>query len=929
VNFANRSLTAKLVIIVSLGIALILCGFALFLDRYVSHLSEKSAEQHLQQEVGSVMMMIDNYAKDRQQAVSVVLNVLSEDLGEDFSLQTDKTVQIGDQATPTLKAGNVVLNLNFANLDRLRKTTGRVVTIFARQGDDFVRIATSLTKENGERAVGTFLGKNHPAYARIIGGGEFAGRAKLFGREYAARYKAIKSNDGKVIGVLFAGVDITDGLNSLIEKIRAQKIGETGYYYILDSHPGPTAGTLIVHQVKEKEGTSIADATDSAGNTFIRQMLEKQQGEIRYPWINKEKGETSPRDKLVVFGSIPEWEWLVAGGTYVDEITRDAASIRNFVLLTVPLVLGVVSLLLLFASRRLISKPVGEVMTVFSAIGGGKYDNQIDTTRGDEIGTLMQSLDRMQKDLGVRIESEHQVANANLRVKTALDVSSTNVMLADNDGKIIYCNQAVLEMFRRAESDIRTALPTFRTDGVLGASFDQFHRNPAHQRNMLASLKGQHRAEIEIGGRYFSLLATPVVNAEKERLGVSVEWQDRTAQVLLEREMAGIIDAAANGDFSGRFDVTHMQGFYLQLGNGLNQLLNGVSRALEDVGAVLGKLSRGDLTEKIVADYSGMLGMLKSNVNATVDQLRDIVMHIQDSSEAINTASQEISSGNTDLSSRTEEQASSLEETASSMEQLTSTVRLNADNANRARELASNAQVVANKGGEVVSRVVETMGSINSSSSKIADIIGVIDGIAFQTNILALNAAVEAARAGEQGRGFAVVATEVRNLAQRSAAAAKEIKGLISDSAATVDVGSKLVEQAGSTMDEVVSAIRNVATIMNDIAAASREQSTGIEQVNIAVAQMDEMTQQNAALVEQAAAAAESLEDQANSLVQCVSVFNLGRTATAGKGHNARLESPRVQLSAPVAQVPRSQKAKVAIKQSVLPDNDTEAWEEF
>ena len=260
----------------------------------------------------------------------------------------------------------------------------------------------------------------------------------------------------------------------------------------------------------------------------------------------------------------------------------------------------------------------------------------------------------------------------------------------------------------------------------------------------------------------------------------------------------------------------------------------------------------------------------------------------------INTASQEIAVGNQDLSSRTEQQASSLEETASSMEQLTVTVKQNADGSRQANELASGAQQVAKKGGAVVAQVVETMGAIHQSSSRIADIIGVIDGIAFQTNILALNAAVEAARAGEQGRGFAVVATEVRNLAQRSAAAAKEIKGLIADSVDKVENGTKLVDQAGRTMEEIVAAIGHVATIMTDIASASQEQSTGIQQVGMAVAQMDEVTQQNAALVEEAAAAAESLEEQALTLLQAVSAFRLNE---GDDGHDKRREAERVVSS--------------------------------
>jgi methyl-accepting chemotaxis protein len=302
----------------------------------------------------------------------------------------------------------------------------------------------------------------------------------------------------------------------------------------------------------------------------------------------------------------------------------------------------------------------------------------------------------------------------------------------------------------------------------------------------------------------------------------------------------------------------------------------------------------GDLSQKIDSDYKGMLGVLKNDANSTVDNLQQIISSIKESTDAINTAAKEIASGNQDLSSRTEEQASSLEETASSMEQLTSTVKQNADNARQANELAGTAQQVAVKGGEVVGQVVDTMSAIHQSSSKIADIIGVIDGIAFQTNILALNAAVEAARAGEQGRGFAVVATEVRNLAQRSAAAAKEIKGLISDSVEKVETGNKLVDQAGRTMEEVVSSIKRVAKIMGDISDASREQSSGIEQVSLAVSQMDEVTQQNAALVEEAAAAAESLEEQAHNLAQAVSVFALSqnkdmRNPSPPRGNNAPL----------------------------------------
>jgi methyl-accepting chemotaxis protein len=307
--------------------------------------------------------------------------------------------------------------------------------------------------------------------------------------------------------------------------------------------------------------------------------------------------------------------------------------------------------------------------------------------------------------------------------------------------------------------------------------------------------------------------------------------------------------------------------------------------------AIAGSIAAGDLTVAVdlrQGDTSSMLYAMKS----MRDSLSGIVGQVRAGTDTIASASSQIASGNLDLSSRTEEQASSLEETASSMEELTSTVKQNADNARQANHLAASASEVAQRGGEVVAKVVDTMASINGSSKKIVDIIGVIDGIAFQTNILALNAAVEAARAGEQGRGFAVVASEVRTLAQRSAAAAKEIKLLIDDSVSKVDAGAKLVDHAGETMGEIVTSVRRVTDIIGEISNASLEQTAGIEQINMAISQMDQVTQQNASLVEEAAAAAEAMQEQSAKLAQVVSVFTLDATAQPAASSPAREPAP-------------------------------------
>ncbi|MGK5024272.1 methyl-accepting chemotaxis protein [Janthinobacterium sp. RB2R34] len=358
-------------------------------------------------------------------------------------------------------------------------------------------------------------------------------------------------------------------------------------------------------------------------------------------------------------------------------------------------------------------------------------------------------------------------------------------------------------------------------------------------------------------------------------------------------------------------------------------LTRNITRPLHEAVTVAQRVAQGDLSGHITVrskDETGALMLALSTMNTS---LVGIVQNVRNGTDTIATASAQISAGNMDLSSRTEQQASSLEETASSMEELTSTVKQNADSAREARDLANSASDVAVRGGTMVAEVVDTMAAINESARKIVDIIGVIDGIAFQTNILALNAAVEAARAGEQGRGFAVVATEVRNLAQRSASAAKEIKTLIDDSVTKVDQGSKLVDRAGATMDEVVQSVQRVNSIISDIASASEEQKTGIEQVNQAIAQMDQVTQQNAALVEEAAAASSAMQDQATALSQAVNVFQLS--------DSERMSAAAPQAAAPAATPARPAPAKrqpapkqLARSSSPTPSSSaSDDWSEF
>ncbi|MFJ3055862.1 Cache 3/Cache 2 fusion domain-containing protein [Herbaspirillum sp. NPDC087042] len=647
-SLLHRSVGAKLTAMMVALVGIVFVIALWLITTSASQMIEQRSVEQMSNDARSVANMVGMFDHSVNSQVDRFSTMFGNEFSGKFSLDEGRTVQIGDRATPVLQNDGHDLNLDFSIPDRFTAETGVTATIFAKTGDDFVRISTSLKKENGERAIGTLLDRAHPGYAALKSDKSYSGLATLFGKQYITKYVPVKNGAGQIIAALYVGIDISPDVKALKDQIKALRIGETGNFYALNAREGKELGVLIAGAAREgkEEGASLLELKDASGDTYIKTVLQQKQGTLQYT-------ATDGRRKIIAFTHYPAWNWVIAGEASVDEITQEVRAMRKLYIGLGLLFLVVLAAILTVMVNRMVTRPLDAVCQAADRIAGGDLTTRLHVHSSDEIGRLM-----------------------------------------------------------------------------------------------------------------------------------------------------------------GAF--------------------NGISMGLSEV---------------------------VSSVRAGTDE--------------INTAASEIAAGNLNLSSRTEQQAGALEETASAMEELTSTVKQNAANAVQADTLSDSASDVASHGGEVVGQVVQTMEAINSSSQRIVDIISVIDGIAFQTNILALNAAVEAARAGEQGRGFAVVATEVRTLAQRSASAAREIKSLIDASVQTVAAGGHLVNKAGSTMSDVVDSVRRVSTVISEITTASREQSEGIDQINRAIAQMDESTQQNAALVEQAAAAAQSLQQQAEHLAAAVSRFRI------------------------------------------------------
>ena len=537
--------------------------------------------------------------------------------------------------------------------------------------------------------------------------------------------------------------------------------------------------------------------------------------------------------------------------------------------------------------NELVQSHIAVKMKVVDVVTGyteGRLEVAMDRLPGQK-ARISEALDKVQ----AAMREARTAAGTNLRLKNALDKCSTNVMIADTGNDIIYMNETVTAMMQRNEGELRKALPQFDAHRLIGQNIDIFHKNPAHQQNLLSSLRSNYRTQIRVGALTFSLSASPILDASGARVGTVVEWADRTQEVAIEKEVADLVQAAGQGNFSGRLGLEGKTGFFVNLSSGMNELMATSEQGLGDVADVLEAFAKGDLTQRIERDYAGLFGKVKESANATAENLTRVIGEVRAAADALTGAANQVSATAQSLSQAASEQAASVEETTASIDVMSASISQNSDNARVTDGMATKTSKEAVDGGGAVSKTVTAM-------KQIASKIGIVNDIAYQTNLLALNAAIEAARAGEHGKGFAVVAAEVRKLAERSQEAAKEIGDLASNSVTTA-------ERAGKLLDEIVPSIQKTSELVQEIAAASAEQSESVTQIGGAMGQLSQATQQNASASEELAATSEELSGQAQQLQESIAFFTTGEETP--KTRRSNIEIAHEDRRKPAAAAPR------------------------
>ncbi|MEY3252340.1 MAG: hypothetical protein RL227_1313, partial [Pseudomonadota bacterium] len=621
----------------------------------------------------------------------------------------------------------------------------------------------------------------------------------------------------------------------------------------MDRLPGQKA--RITEALDKVQSTLKANAADAERNLRLKNALDKCSTNVMVAdannqiiYMNETVASMMQGNEAELRKSLPNFNARQLIGANVDVFHKNPAHQRN--------------MLSALNSTHKTQITVGNL--VFGLIA-----NPIVDAKGQRVGTVVEWADKT-AEVAAR-DAELKLMAENTRIKNALDKCTTNVMIADASNHIVYMNETVTAMMQRNESELRKSLPQFNASKLIGELIDVFHKNPAHQRGMVASMSSTFRTQIKVGDLYFGLIANPILDAKGNRVGTVVEWADRTAEVGVENEVANIVKGASEGNFGQRLETQGKTGFFANLATGMNQLLETSEQGLTDVAEVLEAFAEGDLTKRIERDYQGLFGKVKDSANSTADNLTRVLGEVRAAADALTGAANQVSATAQSLSQSASEQASSVEETTASIDMMSASITQNSDNAKVTDGMATKASKEAGEGGSAVTQTVQAM-------KQIAQKISIVDDIAYQTNLLALNAAIEAARAGEHGKGFAVVAAEVRKLAERSQEAAKEIGDLAGNSVSTA-------ERAGKLLDEIVPSIQKTSELVQEIAAASSEQSQSVTQIGGAMSQLSKATQQNASASEELAATSEELSGQAEQLQQSVAFFNLGgETATPRRG---------------------------------------------